>query len=269
MAERLWECQRVRAGPLVKELRMIRPRFSRFDDADERAEKKFIRRYCAVTRRSVDRLELRLALMGWDSAHYTLEFDPATLPQTYTGALICFQTFLRRCKRRREKEGKAPGFGFVKRIEGLHSRYHVHFVCDRADFSCAELQELWSFGGVFEEDVIRDCTGFRRLARYFLKERLDGVVFPLDKQPLSWSASLRLPEIEIFHSASPKIELPNGAIALHLPSVYSNQFGGFCYGSYLIPDKSRACARARGYLKRVPYSRTKGTNGGNAIDGRK
>ena len=75
-----WICCRQRAGPLVKESRAIRPRLSKDDSPFERAEKnKIIRppRDSSVCRTRVDRLELLLALFGFDGWSYTLTFsDP-------------------------------------------------------------------------------------------------------------------------------------------------------------------------------------------------
>lgn len=254
----LWEAQRVQAGPLVKELRMRRARFSAADSPEERRDKIFVKRHSSLLRDPVDRLELRLALIGWDARHYTLHFDAAHLPADYAGTLLAWQAFLRRCKRQREGAGLPGAFLYAKTIEGLHGdhRWHIHLVCSAADFSAADIGGLWGLGDIHDENVIRDCTGFRRLARYFLKERRDGLRLPLDKQPLSWSAALRLPGVECWQTAQARVRIPAGAVALQQPSSYSNPFGGFSYASYLMTDKSRACAHARTILQRGVYRRT-------------
>ena len=257
MGERLWTVQRVRAGPLVKELRMIRPRASESDTAEDRKDKEFIRAHCAVLRDPSDRLELRLAMIGIDGLHYVLTFDPDHLPERYADVLDAWQAFLRRCKRQRITEGKPGAFPFVKRIEGLHARYHIHFVCSPGDFSPEQVRELWQYGFTSWDNVILDHTGFRRLARYFLKERRDGERLPLDKQPLSWSASLKLPSVEVSKAAGGEIALPPGAVSVHQPAMYYNRFGGFSYASWILPDHNRAGARARDYLKWGAYRRTR------------
>ena len=68
-----WYCTRQRAGPLVKECRALRPRLSANDTPYERTEKnKILRppRDSSVCRTRVDRLELRLALFGFEGSMY-------------------------------------------------------------------------------------------------------------------------------------------------------------------------------------------------------
>ena len=262
----LWEVRRVRAGPLVKELRMIRPRASPLDTPEDTRDKNFIRRYSALIKDPTDRLELRLALFGWEGAHYTLKFDDLHLPDRYAGVLAAFRAFVRRCKRRRAKNGQRAAFPYVKCIEGIHGdhRWHVHFVCDGGAFDLSTIQELWGQGLAGVEPVLRNYQGYRRLARYFRKERLDGVRLPLDKQPLSWSADLKLPEIERGAAETGVICVPPGCLALQQPAIYRNQFGGFSYSSWLVTDNSRACARARSTLQCVGNSRPQRKKGGES-----
>ena len=82
----VWYCVRQRAGPLVKESRSIRPRLSAGDSPWEQAEKnKILRppRDSAVCRTRVDRLELRLALFGYEGSVYTLTFDREHEPERF------------------------------------------------------------------------------------------------------------------------------------------------------------------------------------------
>ena len=97
----VWYCTRQRAGPLVKECRALRPRFSPLDDQYTRSEKAdFKRRYrSAVCQTPVDRLELRLGLFGFEGTHYELSFDDEHLPRTFKGVRRVLSNLLKRCKR--------------------------------------------------------------------------------------------------------------------------------------------------------------------------
>lgn len=256
MSERLWECQRVRAGPLVKEIRMIRPRMYAGDSAEDRREKEWIKSRCALNRDATDRLELRLALFGWCGVHYTLSFDDRFLPPNYAGVQREMENFFARCWRWRKKSGKLPSFDYIRCIEGLHGdhRYHVHFVCNGADFSGEDIQRLWRRGGVHSEPVLLEpVQGYRRLARYFRKERNDGITIPLDKNSLTWSASLAVPEARCSMVRSGIIRIPADVLCCQKPSGYHSEFGSFNYAKYILPDASRACARARTILERGGY----------------
>ena len=68
-------------------------------------------------------------------------------------------------------------------------RYHIHLVLRDEDFSPAEVRFLWPGGSVDDEPLLlgpRD--NYRRTARYFCKERTDGVVLPIGAR--TWVASL-------------------------------------------------------------------------------
>ena len=179
MSDPIWYCCRQRAGPLVKECRALRPRFSGDDPPEVSAEKTKAKRYVrtAVNRSSYDRLELRLAEIGWSGTHYVLTFDDEHLPKKREGVKKALAAFLRAVKRWRQKCGKPPDFDYIVVIEGLHGdhRYHVHFVCDYYELSPVEIRRLWKYGMVRDEEpVLLDKQGFRRLAVYFHKERRDG-----------------------------------------------------------------------------------------------
>lgn len=96
-----WYCSRQRAGPLVKECRALRPRLGTEDTAEDRKQKNELRRTQDGTfeRRQVDRLELRLALMGYQSTMHTLTFDDAHLPQNFRGVRRALEAFFKRAQR--------------------------------------------------------------------------------------------------------------------------------------------------------------------------
>ena len=150
-----WYCVRQRAGPLVKECRSIRPRLSKYDTPYERTEKNKILRPAgdsSVCRTRVDRLELRLALFGYEGTMYTLTFANEHEPEKFKDVRKYWRSFLRRLKLRRGRE-----FDYVYLVEGRHGdrRFHIHLVLRDSDFSAAEIAELWKFGHVSHEPLLR------------------------------------------------------------------------------------------------------------------
>ena len=114
-----WICCRQRAGPLVKESRAIRPRLSKDDSPYERAEKnKILRppRDSSVCRTRVDRLELLLALFGFDGWSYTLTFSDDNLPGSFKEVRDVWRRFL--YKLRRWRNGKPCEYVYL--VEGKH-----------------------------------------------------------------------------------------------------------------------------------------------------
>ena len=147
MSSPVWYCCRQRAGPLVKECRALRPRFGPDDTATDRKEKEQLRRrqYGTFERRQVDRLELRLALLGFRGTMHTLTFDNEHLPQRFDCVRLALAAFFRRSQRWRAGLGKDPRFDYLYAIEGLHGerRYHVHLVTDDNQLAPAERSPPW------------------------------------------------------------------------------------------------------------------------------
>lgn len=240
MTGQAWTCVRQRAGLLVKECRSIWPRLSAGDSPWERAEKnKILRppRDSSVCRTRVDRLELRLALFGFNGSHYTLTFDNASLPHNFAGVRKAFRAFSGRIKRWR----KGQPFDYIYCIEGLHGdhRYHIHTVFRDSDFSPAEIRFLWRYGEVDDEPVLRKEGGYRRLAVYFNKERTDGFWIPIGRHPWSCSRSLSqsIPSPERWMDDSGCIYVPDNVIWARKGST-ENDFGSYYYGSYILPKSS-------------------------------
>lgn len=260
-----WYCCRQRAGPLVKECRALRPRFSRDDSADDRAAKAEIKKHarCAVNRDPKDKLELMLALIGPDALHYTLTFNDFYLPPTFYDVRRSLAAFFKRSQRWRAYCEKPPVMDYIYAIEGLHGdhRYHVHFVCRDEDLSPAEMNPseggdwkgLWRYGNVKKcesvlltrkyldpltgERVVVSDKAFRRLAEYFNKEREDGRWIPLGRHPWSCSRSLssKLQPPEIWTSDSGVIEVPDNVIYSRRGEG-TNDFGSYYYASYVLSD---------------------------------
>ena len=235
----LWRCVRQRAGPLVKECRALRPRLCAYDSPYERVEKnKILRppRDSSVCRTRVDRLELRLALFGYDGSFYTLTFDDDHLPGTFKQVESVWRSFLRDCR-----NWLGRPFDYAYNIEGKHGdhRYHLHCVLRDHDFSPVEIQHLWSRGWVDDEPLLRGPgDSFRRTAKYMLKEATDGVVIPINKRVCRWSLSLnrQLPETERFEAKSGNIRIPKDAMSRGEDRT-GNRFGAYRYAWYIKAKK--------------------------------
>lgn len=231
--DKLWYCVRQRAGPLVKECRALRPRLSQHDSYEERRGKNEIIRYqhSAVCRTKVDRLELRLALFGFEGSHHTLTFDDEHLPRNFSGVRSALRAFMARSKRFIDKP-----FDYIYCIEGLHGdhRYHIHTVFRDSDLPPAVVRFLWKAGETWDEPVLMAEGGYRRLAEYFNKERTDGVWIPIGRHPWSCSRSLnhQLAPPERWKDESGCIEIPDDVIWARRGNC-QNDFGAYYYGNYI------------------------------------
>ena len=219
-----WYCVRQRAGPLVKECRSLRPRLSAGDTPWEKAEKnKILRppRDSSVCRTRVDRLELRLALFGFEGVSYTLTFDREHEPEKFQDVRRAWRSFLYRLKR--WKKGRP--FDYVYLIEGRHGdhRYHVHLVLRYSDFSPAEVRHQWQFG----ENV----------------EATDGITIPISARTWVCSRSLlqKLPPVERWRDVSGEIPVPEGVRCSGFYNT-ANEFGAYRYAWY-IEEKKSVCQR--------------------------
>lgn len=239
MGERPYICVRQRAGPLVKECRSLRPRLSAQDTPFERAEKNRIllpHGDTSVCRSRVDRLELRLALFGYEGSFHTLTFDDDHLPTSFRETELIWRSFFRRMKLWRNQP-----FDYVYNIEGKHGdrRYHLHLVTRDSDFSPAEIQYLWGRGWVDNEPLLRGPgDSYRRIARYMLKESTDGIIIPIGKRVCRWSQSLneKLPPAEKFWSARDIIRVPKDAMSRGTYQT-QNEFGSYKFAWYIKAKK--------------------------------
>ena len=228
----VWYCVRQRAGPLVKECRSIRPRLSAGDSPWERAEKnKILRppRDSSVCRTRVDRLELRLALFGYEGSVYTLTFDR----ERFQDVRRAWRSFLYRLKKWRGR-----GFDYVYLIEGRHGdhRYHIHLVLRDSDFSPAEVRHLWKYGQDADDQPLlrHPRDSYRRTAKYFNKEATDGITIPISARTWVCSRSLvrKLPPTEYWQDSSGFIPVPKDA---RCQGTYhtANEFGAYRYAWYI------------------------------------
>lgn len=232
---RVWYCVRQRAGPLVKECRALRPRLSAGDSPYERAEKnKILRppRDSSVCRSRTDRLEVRLALFGFEGSFYTLTFNEEHLPASFRETENVWRSLLRKLR-----QWLGRPFDYVYVIEGKHGdhRYHLHLVLRDGDFSPAELRYLWGRGWVDDEPLLRGPgDSYRRTAKYMLKESTDGITIPIGKRVCRWSRSLNqaLPEPERFEAKSGSIRIPKDAMSRGQYQT-ANAFGAYRYAWYI------------------------------------
>lgn len=246
--ENRWYCVRQRAGPLVKECRSIRPRLSVNDTPYERTEKnKILRppRDSSVCRTRVDRLELRLALFGYEGSVYTLTFDREHEPEKFQDVRRAWRSFLYQLKKWR-----ARPFDYVYLIEGKHGdhRFHIHLVLRDSDFSPAEVRHLWKFSeDVDDQPLLRHPRdSYRRTAKYFNKEATDGIRIPISARTWVCSRSLvkQLPPTEYWRDESGFIPIPKDA---RCQGTYhtANEFGAYRYAWYIerqTPRTDGACA---------------------------
>ena len=238
----IWTCVRQRAGPLVKECRAIRPRLSSNDTPYERTEKnKILRppRDSSVCRTRVDRLELRLALFGFEGSTYTLTFDREHEPGKFQDVRRAWRSFLYRLK----KWKKGAPFDYVYLIEGRHGdhRYHIHLVLRDSDFSPAEVRHLWRFGSnVDDQPLLRNPhDSYRRTAKYFNKEATDGIVIPIGGRTWVCSRSLvrQLPPVELWRDGSGTIPVPEDAKRRGFYQT-ANEFGEYRYAWYIEAQRT-------------------------------
>lgn len=239
MGDRPYICVRQRAGPLVKECRSLRPRLSALDTPFDRAEKNRIllpRGDTSVCRSRVDRLELRLALFGYEGSFYTLTFDDDHLPVSFRETELVWRSFFRRLRLWINRP-----FDYAYNIEGKHGdhRYHLHLVARDSDFSPGDLYGLWGRGKVDREPLLYGPgDSYRRIARYMLKESTDGITIPIGKRVCRWSQSLnhKLPPAEKFWAARDSIRVPGDAMSRGTFQT-QNEFGSYRFAWYIKAEK--------------------------------
>lgn len=232
-------CVRQRAGPLVKAFSTDRACFVRRSTDS----KGLIRRRAgpAMCRTSVDKLEFRIALYGYDGVFYTLTFAPEHLPRDLAGVQRVWDAFLKRLRRWEKRLGREPTEFYIYRIEGLHGdhRFHIHAFLRDSDFPPAVVRYLWDWGEVDDEPWDRKRVeaerGYRGLAVYFTKE-----VPEVGRHPWHCSRALGrlLPLPEVWFSQTGEIRSPSGALRLPISGKLNlGRWGVFSYIQYLEPSK--------------------------------
>lgn len=199
----------------------------------------------AFSRTSVDRLELRLALFGFDGVFYTLTFDDDHEPPDWAGVKKAWDRFIKRLKRCRG----SPLEYYVYRIEGLHGdhRWHLHVFLRQQDFPLPVVQQAWGdLGNVEPEYWTRarvlattnvDYRGYRGLAQYISKE-----VPEVGRH--AWGCSRALSKFirppTVTASRSGVIHPPPGAVPMlsdEKSRPVLGKWGVYGYSRYLLPEK--------------------------------
>lgn len=203
-----------------------------------------------MCRSQADRLELRLALFGFEGTHYTLTYDSVHLPRTFREAMAT-------------KRPSWPGHDDSmrgSRLTGLPAwRDCTETTATTSTWSCgtvisrpAVVRHLWRAGEVDDEPVLMPTGGYRRLAEYLTKERTDGIIIPIGRRPWNCSRSLsqQLPPPERWRDESGIIDIPDDVLWARR-GERSNSFGAYAYASYIQSNSSfnlsraPACAPAR------------------------
>lgn len=230
---------RQQAGPFVKAYATDRRAFVKWNRGRSPGE---ARKRCgpAMCRTSLDKLEVRLALFGYDGVFYSLTFTPEHTPKNYKETKQRWEAFLKKLKRWRseqdgyEKRERATEVDYVYRIERLHGNWHLHcFLRDR-DFPPAVVRWLWDWGEADDEPWtykrVHSEGGYRGLAIYFTKE-----VPEVGRHPWGASKSLarQIPKPTISFSKSGQIRTPAGSVLLPVKEPGKTPWGIFQHCRYL------------------------------------
>ena len=241
MAESGYVIVRQEAGPFVKAYATDRRSFVRWNHGRTPGE---ARRRCgpAMCRTSLEKLEIRLALFGYDGIFHTLTFAPEYLPGSFKEAQQRWNSFLKRLTRWRaeqdayEKREQPTEVDYVYRIEGLHGdhRWHVHCFLRQRDFPSAVVQYLWDYGeayGVaYDYKKVHATQGYWELARYFTKE-----VPEVGRHPWGASKTLarQIPAPKVSFSQTGRIIAPKGRVLLPVKAPEKTPWGVFQHSRYL------------------------------------
>jgi len=232
-------CVSQQAGPFVKSIVTDRAGFINRCRGDP-GKAALMRCGPALSRTTLDKLELRLALFGFDGIFYTLTFADEYLPKDGEGARKAWYSFRKRLTRWNEQMGRGKLEYYVYRIEGLHGdkRLHIHCFLRDADFPPAVVRLLWDNGEVDDEPYTRKRVikegGYRCLARYFTKE-----VPVVGQHPWGTSQALarKLPPPTVHFSPNGQVRVPRDAVRLPVKDPGFNEWGVFNYVRYLLPGK--------------------------------
>lgn len=189
-----------------------------------------------LQRDSIDKLEVRLALFGFDGVFYTLTFSDENLPANLKGAENAWKAYLKRLKKWRTDHGQSKYFDDVHRIEGKHGdkRWHLHLFMNRNDIPPYIVRALWDYGSSYavkwNQKRVTSAMGYRSLAAYFTKERPE---VGKHRWGCSRSLSRKVPPCEISLQESPNIRIPPGALPLPADYFKASKWGVFSYVRYL------------------------------------
>lgn len=199
----------------------------------------------ALCRTSRDKLEVRLALFGYEGIFYSLTFTPENSPGSWAETKTRWDAFVKKLKRFRARSNaewprlKLPmEFDYVYRIEHRHDNWHLHCFLRESDFPPAVVRYLWDYG--IAEDApwtyrrVHDEGGYRGLAEYFTKEVPD-----VGRHPWGTNRGLTrlIPEPKISFSSTGRIAIPKGSVLLPVKDPGMTPWGVFQYCRYLTSGK--------------------------------
>lgn len=227
--------KKLKAGPFVK--MELTDRFSHVNRFNGESPAT-VRKKCGqlLQRDSLDKLEIRLALFGFNGVFYSLTFSDEALPRNLRGVENAWNAYLKRLKKWRTDHGQSKDFDYVYRIEGKHGdrRWHLHAFLDQRDIPPYIVRALWDFGSSdavkWNRRRVAAAKGFRGLAMYFTKEKPE---VGKHRWGCSRSLSRKVPPCEISLQESPNIRIPPGALPLPADYFKASKWGVFSYVRYL------------------------------------
>lgn len=160
-------CVRQRAGPFVKAFSTDRACFVR----RSKDSKGLIRKRAgpAMCRTSVDKLELRLALFGYDGVFYTLTFAPEHLPADLDGVQAVWDAFLKRLARWNRRMGR----GGSRTSTSTASRAFTEITATTSTLSCGTATSRRRWCGTYGTGA--RWTTSRGTASGFWRRRATGI----------------------------------------------------------------------------------------------
>lgn len=121
------------------------------------------------------------------------------------------------------------------RIEGLHDSLHIHVFLRNSEYPAVLVRRLWDWGEAYDvpytKKKILQEDGYRRLARYFTKERPE-----VGQHPWGPSRTLKpkVPLPEVKTSKTGRIYVPRDAVILPLEyNEAKSDWGVYSYSKYL------------------------------------
>lgn len=168
----------------------------------------------------------------------TLTYDDKHLPADRAGAKGMLKYFLRKLRTIRKKYGQETKYVYVTENEH-EGRLHHHLILNSTgsdDLDITLMRQLWAFGAV-DMEFLR-THGIAHYCDYITKER--DPERPNGAQMWTGSRNLVQPtEINEIIPDNETITCPPNAVVLEREEK-QNEFGAFCYLSYMIlPEDNR------------------------------
>lgn len=193
----------------------------------------------SMCRTSAEKVELRMALLGYNGHHIILSYAPENLPKNLDEAERSWRRLLRRLQKWRVGQGLPKDFLYVYRIEGQDPTkpydFHIHLFLSDKDIPPDVARSLWDEGESkdvpYDRRMIVSQGGYQKLAAYFCKE-LPAV----GKHRFGCSRGMAklVPPARVRYSDSGTIPVPRRATRLPVVPHKISEWGQFSYAHYLI-----------------------------------